>query len=191
MYTNYNNSYIPSTYAYYNSGGNSKMKNLELKITKSFSLDTICLIDGKELKRKKNQQGSFIYDINTDKDELEIKIFTINELSGKYWYIPAILLFIISFLGLLNPKYNTKGKSINFTGTIKLPNENNKLSISYNMFKKDTVALNFKGDCEVLDNETNLYYIDELILKRLKKLKIFKIIIRLLVIIILFIIIII
>ncbi|MBE6136891.1 MAG: hypothetical protein E7176_00650 [Erysipelotrichaceae bacterium] len=150
------------------------MSILNVKVVRNSSLNPVVIIDGKEIISKKNKYGNYETIIETDKEELDIEIFNIHELEGRFWFLWAILFFIISFFGILGCRYDKECKKIEFKGRIKLNQENN-LKISFNVFKLGEKAISFEGDCDVEDNDSNCYYVDDVLKNRIKLYRIIKI----------------
>ncbi len=163
------------------------MNKIRIKSICNVNLNTIFLIDGNEIKFKKNKYGNNICEYETEKDEVELNIFSIHELNGKFWFLFAFIFYIISFFGLLNPKYDKKCLDLKYKGKIKL-RPNNELTVTFKKCLANQPALTFKGDCDIEDNETNVYMQNPVLKKKLKVLRLFKIITVLLIFVVLFII---
>ncbi len=163
------------------------MNKIRIKSICNVNLNTIFLIDGNELKFKKNKYGNNICVYETEKDEVELNIISFHELNGKFWFLFALLFYIISFFGLFNPKYDKRDFDLKYKGRIKLKPEND-LIITFKTCMVNKPALAFKGDCDIENNETNMYLPNPVLKKKLKVLKLFKVLTVLLIFIVLFII---
>ena len=146
------------------------MKRLILKIASHSSIDSYFLVDGKRVKSKKDNFGKKCSTIETENDEVEIKIFDFDEMQGKLCFVSSLVFFIISIFGILDIKYKKNCRSIDCKLKVKLKNEENQLKISYNKFEDNEAAVNCEGDCEV-EVISNKYYINEVSKKRFKIMK--------------------
>lgn len=146
------------------------MKRLNLKIASHSSIDSYFLVDGKRVKSKKDNFGKKCSIIETENDEVEIKIFDFDEMQGKLWFVSSLVFFIISIFGILDIKYKKNCRSIDCKLKVKLKDENNELKISYNKFEDNGLAVNYDSDCEV-EVESNRYYINQVSKKRFKIMK--------------------
>ena len=131
------------------------MNEVNIKVTGGIKLNPIIFVDGKQLKVKKNQFGSLQATYTTDKDTIELSICKYLELSGKFWFLFAILFFIISIFGILNPFYDRKCIVIDSQHIIKLKEKNDVNIIFKNMVDQGQ-AVEIK----------NIYYVDKKVKKR-------------------------
>lgn len=151
------------------------MKNLNLKIASHSNIDAYFLVDGRRIKSKKDDFGNQCKVVETENDEVEIKIFDWNEMQGKLWYLTSFLFFIISIFGLLDIKLNKNCRSIDCKVKVKLGSQDNKLKIIYNKFEDGAEAIKYESDCEV-DIISNRYYVNKECKKRFKIMRIVKVI---------------
>ena len=155
------------------------MKKLNLKITNNTNLDAYFLINGKKPKFKKNQYGNYISVIETESDQVEIKIYEWNEYKSGLWLITSVIYFIVSIFGILDIKQDKRFRSIDCNFKIKLEDEENNLKLTYNAFKDNDIAIVHEGDCEV-EVLNNKYYIDEQSKKRYKTVRLIKLFVMIL-----------
>ncbi len=141
------------------------MKKLTLTFINSVATETAVVIDNKLLSGK-IKKGKTYYEYETEKDEVTLNIFSVHEFTGKFWWLFAFIYYVISVFGLFNPKYETKGKVFNYKANVTLT-ENTEIILAYPISKVGQKALVFKN-AEYLDNESNVYYVDEKIKKRIK-----------------------
>ncbi len=149
------------------------MNKITLSFNNSPQTEAVVLVDGNWISGK-NVKGKTIYEYQTEKSQVELNIFSLHEFSGKFWWFFALIYYLISIFGLLNPKYEKSGKVFNYKGVVNLE-ENTFIKISYPIAKVGEMALNFFEKTE-LNNESNVYYVDETIKKRVKTFKFIKII---------------
>lgn len=147
------------------------MKKLTLIISGNTSFEPNILIDNKKLKYKKNKMRNRIYQIETDKDEIDIEMYKWFEIESKYWLFTHIFFFIISFFGLFDIKENRKPYSLKYKGKIKLSEGENELKIILNPFKPNEQSFVWEGNCSVDYNDTSKYFIDEGVNEKRRKLK--------------------
>ena len=146
------------------------MKNLNLKINNNTNIDAYFLVDGKKPKFKKNEFGNYECLIETEKDEVELKVFEWNEYKSALWLVMSIVYFFISLFGIFDIKQDKRFRSIDCHFKIKLQNEENNLKLVYNGFKDGDIAIVHEGDCDI-EVLSNKYFIDTKSMKRYKIVK--------------------
>ncbi len=152
------------------------MKNMNLKILGvSNKFKPYVMIDGKIVQYKRNNFGSYEINYQTEKDEINLKIFKFLELQSKFWILWALLSFIISILGVFEPWYEKKCLVVDCNFNLKLK-EQQKIEIKFNNMAVEGRATEIKADCEVEEVE-NKYYIDKKAKTRWKILLAIKIVI--------------
>ena len=68
------------------------MNTLQLKLRNQASFRPIVKIDDKEIKLKKNEFGSMVGNYSTDKNKVNLKIYTLpHEFESKYWFLIYLL----------------------------------------------------------------------------------------------------
>lgn len=141
------------------------MNNLQLKIRKQFAFKPIVEINNKIVKLKKNEFGNLTTNYQSEKQEVEVKIYTLpNELSYKYWFLMSVLFYIVSIFGIFDLPYNKNYYSLEYKGKIKLT-ENTILDLTMEKPADNAKAISVReGNFE--DNETNVYKYDLKIKKR-------------------------
>ena len=148
------------------------MKRLELIVKGNTALNPVFAIDNQVITPKKGENRSKVYAFETEKDEVDVSIYTWYEIEGKRWLLISIIYFIISLFGLFDVKENKKMLSLKYNGKVKLVNQENVVNLTFSGIKKDSIAFKIDGDME--DNETNKYYSDDELVRRknlLKKIK--------------------
>ena len=140
------------------------MNEVNIKVTGGIKLNPVIFVDGKQLKVKKNQFGSLQATYTTDKDSIDLQIFKYLELSGKFWFLFAILFFIISVLGILNPLYDQKCIVIDCHYVVKVKEKTDVNIIFKNMVDQGQ-AVEIKTENEV-EEIKNIYYVDKKVKKR-------------------------
>ena len=88
------------------------MKKFKLFVKNAKKLNHIVLLDGKYVKPNKHEDGAYI--INTDKNFVNVQIFSVRPLQSKAWFITSPLLFLISLFGLFNLGKKDKLHSVEF-----------------------------------------------------------------------------
>lgn len=152
------------------------MRNLNIKITGvSSKFHPYMMIDGKKVKYKKNQFGFYEINYQTEKENVEMHIYKYLELQGKFWFLYALLSFIISVFGIFEPLYDKKCVVINCKFALKL-NEQNEMKIQFNNMIKEGKAVDIESNFEV-EELNNSYFVDEKAKKRWKILLAFKILV--------------
>ena len=133
-------------------------------------------VDGEFVNCKKNNFGSYEAEIQTEKDDVEITISRYFELKSKLWWLYALISFIVSIFGILEPPYDKKCISINCLFKVKLNDDNNQITIQFNTLKPNGKAaiLTTNNQFEEIKNE---YFVD----KTVKVRKIILLVIKLLV----------
>lgn len=143
--------------------GRSSMKRLHL-IVKSSSLLDFILINGENIRFRRNKDSKRIYeaDIDTDKDELKLSLDTFNPYLQSGWWIKMMFLFIISIFGIFDKRF--RQRYIYRCGfTLHLTQDSNELTI-IPCGKMDHV-LDFQGNVKV-DEIENRLEIDPRVKKR-------------------------
>lgn len=121
-------------------------------------------IDGQIVKFKKNEFGSYEASIQTEKDEIEIAFSRQLELQGKLWWLYAMISFIVSIFGILEPLYDRKCITMDCLFKIKL-DEVNDIKVKFNSLSSTgkAVELETLNEFEEIKNE---YHIDKKVKKR-------------------------
>ena len=142
------------------------MNKLNLKLINVVNLSPTILVDNKKVKPKKNQFGSYAITHETEKDEVEIKIFKYLEINGKLWFLMGMIFFIISIFGILDYRLDRKCIIIDCCLKIKL-NENTNAELKFNSFVSSGEAYTIKTDAQV-EQISNRYFVDTQAKKRVK-----------------------
>lgn len=143
------------------------MNNLQIKLRSPGSFRPIIKIDDKDIKLKKNEFGSSVGKYSTEKDKVEIKIYTLpHEFDTKYWFLLFLLYYIVSIFGIFDVRYSSNLYRLEYSGTITLQ-ENTILDLVFEKRTKDGKALSCKeGPFD--DNESNVYIYNPKTNKRIK-----------------------
>ncbi len=151
------------------------MKRLKLKIIKNLNYDPIVIVDNKLIRLKKNSYGNNIVDITSETGVVNLKIKNYHEVETVTGLVMAMIFYVISLFGIFDIRYGKKFAHINYDGNITLNKDENELTVTIFQMKDGAKALSFKGDCEVDDNESNIYVLDKKLATHLQIFKIFKI----------------
>ncbi len=146
------------------------MRSVNLNVVAPTGIDPVLAIDGQIVKTKKNKYGNSQYNFDTEKDEIEVSVFRYLELGGKLWWLMAILFFVISIFGILNPSYEKKCVQIDYRVKLKLK-DNNDITIKLNASGNDGKAGRIETVCEY-EEIANNFDIDKVAQKRRKIIKI-------------------
>lgn len=142
------------------------MNNLNFKIVGNSRMDPVCVIDGNNITLTKNKFGNLEGSFQTEKDEVQVTMFSYLELGGKFWWLMSILFFIISIFGLFNPPYDKKCLKIDYNATIKLK-DNSDIVFKINNQKHADKAILVESVCEVVEGKNNLV-VDKVVKRRLR-----------------------
>ena len=141
------------------------MKTINLKLVGiSAKFSPVVLIDDKPVSLKKNNFDAYEGSVQTEKDEVSLQIFRNLELSSKWWWLYAIISFIISIFGIFEPLYDKKCIALNCAYSLKL-SEKNDLTIRFHPIKDQTKAVDVETSCEISEL-ANLYVADKKAKKR-------------------------
>lgn len=155
------------------------MKNLNIKVVNKGPFEAYLLVDGKNQKIKKNQFGSLMASVESEKDEVEVVISEWNDYKSRTWFVTNIIFFVISVFGIFDIKTNKRFCSIDFKAKIKMDKEDNNLTFTYNRFEDGKIAIVHEGDCNI-EIFSNKYFIDTVAKRRYKIMRWIKLLIWLL-----------
>ena len=150
------------------------MNTLNLKILGAGKINPTINIDGKSVKFKKNEFGSYSTNFTTEKEQVEIVIYKYLEINGKLWFLMSILFFIISLFGLLDTRYDRKCVVVDCKFLVNLQ-EKTEMTIKVNSLTNEGKAVECTCNTE-FQEISNQYYVDKRAKKRLKILLAVKII---------------
>lgn len=121
-------------------------------------------VDGQVIKCKKNEFGSYQTQIETEKSEIEIIITRKLELRAKLWWLYALISFVVSLFGILEPFYDRKCIAIDCRFKVKINSENN-INLRFNSLKSNgkAVVIETENEFEEIKNE---YNVDKIAKKR-------------------------
>ena len=145
------------------------MKNVLIRITGNTMFHPEVFVENKKVTLKKAKDKRKGYLVQTDKDEIDVKIFSWYEIETKYGLFISILFFFISFFGLFDIKEKRRGKSLKFEGKIKLESgiDNQEIKLVLKSFKEGEKAIVCEGDYLIENNDSNKYFVDKNIEKKL------------------------
>lgn len=146
------------------------MKTLNLKIQGGLNLRPTIVIDGQMIKYKKNKEQIIEISHQTENDVVDILISNTLEINGPLWWLIQPLFYIISLLGILNPRLDKICYHISYHSKITLKDETTNLILKFNQTKDDTRAIECAGNANIEEIE-NKFSFDEQAKKRKKILK--------------------
>ena len=136
------------------------MKNINIKITGvSSKFNPYVTIDGNKVKYKKNSFGSYEINYQTENETVELAIFKFLELQGKFWFLFALISFILSLIGIFEPFYDKNCVVLDCLYKLNL-NEQNNIKLSFNNLITQSRAVEIDCDCD-FEKIKNIYYIDK------------------------------
>jgi len=154
------------------------MKDVYLNFANNSPLNSVVLIDGKKLKATKNEQGNQMYHYQTEKESVNVKIYSYTEMSSKLWYFFSILYFFISVFGIFDARPKKNGMSLKAEYNYKISEDKNFITISYNPIQLGKPAITSKSELEEMEI-TNEFFVDQLLVKRYKRAKLIRMLILL------------
>jgi len=140
------------------------MNKIRFRITDKSTIDNAILVDGKPVEFKKNKFGNFEYEHTTPNDTVNIKIYSLNELKHKLWFLMSIIFFIISGFGLLDWNFKKKYKVLEYDADIKIK-EDSFADIKIAKYASGTKAVTLTTICENTEN-ANAFKDDPILKKR-------------------------
>lgn len=151
------------------------MKTVNLKIKGIGNLKPIVAIDGKHIKFKKNEFGSYEKTIETENDKMEITIRKYLEINGRIWWLISIFQFIVSIFGLLDTMKEKFCTVIDFKMIVDLNSSTNtNLQLTIDCNKETGKAVAVESELAV-EEVVNTFYEDKKAKKRLKIMKFVKV----------------
>lgn len=150
------------------------MKEVNLKIKGIGRLNPVVQVDGKHLKFKKNEFGSYQKTIETEKDKMEIVVYRYMEINSRLWWLMSIFLFVFSIFGLLDTMKEKNCLIIDFKMDVDLKDSSScNVELSIGKQTDDGKAVEVKSDAPY-EEITNTSFVDEKAKKRLKIMKFVK-----------------
>ena len=132
-------------------------------------------IDGNILQFKKNEFDSYECQFQTDNNEIELVVTRELELKYKFWWLFAVISFIVSIFGIFEPFYDRKSIAIDARFKVKLDSQNS-IILKFNPLSTQGKAVTLEGANEPGEIE-NRFYIDKIAKKRWILLLILKILV--------------
>ena len=123
-------------------------------------------VDGRQIELKRNKNGAYCGVYRTDKAEAEVCVYKFSEVGTSFWFLWAMLFFVISCFGIFNAHYDRKCRTVGYRSVLKL-NEDNSLRLEFNRFADGQSAVMFGSDCPIGISE-NIYGVDRQAKKRYK-----------------------
>ncbi len=153
------------------------MKNIKLKIKGYGALKPVVKVDGKVIKFKKNEFGSFESNVQTEKEKVQIEIYRYLEINSRLWWLTQIFFFVISIFGILDPLKEKSCVVIDYKSELDLTTaESASVELAINTAKTDGKAIELKSECACVE-ETNEFYVDKKAKKRVKIMKAVKLLV--------------
>ena len=150
------------------------MREVNLKIKGIGRLNPVVQVDGKHLKFKKNEFGSYQKRIETEKDQMEIVVYRYMEINSRLWWLMSIFIFVVSIFGILDPMKEKNCLIIDFKVLVDLKDcQSSNIELAIGKQSEDGKAVEVKTDLPV-EEITNTSFIDEKAKKRLKIMKFVK-----------------
>lgn len=150
------------------------MKNINIKVRGASLLKPTILIDGKQVRIKKNNYGSYETEYSTEKDSMEITIYRYLEVHGRLWYLMTLIYFFISLFGLLDPVREKKCVVIDARFVVDIKDVNLctiNLAVQNPKTTGDAVTVETDLPYETL---SNVFFVDEKAKKKIKLMRILK-----------------
>lgn len=141
------------------------MKTVNIKL---FGLNSkvrpTLIINGETVRCKRSQFGSYDAVYQTDKEEAIIEVYRNLELTNRFWWIYAIISFLISVFGLLNPGYDRKCVDFQCKYIVRLK-ENNDVNVKFYALSPQGKASEIETTLECFEVK-NEYFVNKTAKKR-------------------------
>ncbi len=125
------------------------MNNITLKV-RGATKNSLIFLDDKLIKTKRDSFGNKVFKGQTSKNEISLKIYKVQELTLKNWWLYEILYFILSIFGLFDYRAKTGFYDVTYEANITLK-ENSELEMSFDrksenafQIKQTNIELNEK-----------------------------------------------
>ena len=151
------------------------MKYLTINfLSKTFTKqhNTIVYIDGQKIKSEIVKRKDDVYTYASDKDRVNVKIVSFHQADSKWFYFISIFYFLISVFGIFDIRPNKKGMAMVCEFDVAMQ-ESGEIKLCYNKFLPGTPALKIDTDLDIKVIE-NKFFIDEVVVKRVKTAKYIK-----------------
>lgn len=151
------------------------MNNVNLKFVNCSNLKPSIEVDGNSLKLKKDNFGALTTEYATNSSQIKIEINKYYDVLGPWWFLTHIFFFIISVFGILDIRPDKKCISLKTTFIINVQ-ENSKVKFVFKTRKNGEKAIEATCEnCEVVQEDGNVYYVEEQAKSRYKVLRITKV----------------
>lgn len=153
------------------------MKNIKIKISRSYGNLPEIVIDGKVRQAKKNKyEGGYDVIHQTDKDKLEIGLYKYQEINGRLWFLVYLFYFIISVFGIFDLPFGRKIISLEckFIIDVSSLGDNSTIDIVMISNGKEGKVAQLATKCEY-EEVVNQCFIDAKAKRRIKIYRIFKV----------------
>ena len=127
------------------------MNNITLKV-RGTPKNSLIFLDDKLIKTKKDSFGNKMFKGQTSKNEISLKIYKVQELTLKNWWLYEILYFILSIFGLFDYRAKTGFYDVTYEANIKL-NEDTQLELNFD--RKTENAFTVKATNTELNEKEN------------------------------------
>lgn len=152
------------------------MKGINLQFVNNLPYGSRLFADGKEIRVKRNSRGTSEVFVETDKETAEIQVKNLFEgqLPFWKWFLITFTCWIISVFGIFDSVSNNKGRTVDVNFNVK-PEENAFVKIKFNLYKKDTPAMQIVETNTEVNEVSNIYKIDKQAQKRSRFYKVWRI----------------
>ncbi|MBQ9485324.1 MAG: hypothetical protein IJU83_00640 [Clostridia bacterium] len=152
------------------------MKSVKFSFVNNLPYGSAVFADGKEIKVNKLKNGRSEALVETEKEEVEIRIT--NPFDGQLpflrWLIRTAICWLISVFGIFDRVENRSCRVADVKLNVKTA-ENVCLTMKFNLYRKDSPVVQITGDNVDFTEINNVYYVDEKAKKRVKFYKIWRI----------------
>ena len=141
------------------------MKTVNIKLSGlNPKMRPILVVNGETVQCKKNEFGSYDAVYQTDKEEAIIEVYRNLELTNRLWWLYAIISFLISVFGLLNPWYDRKCIDLQCKYIVRLK-EKNDVNIKFYALSTQGKASEIETALECFEVK-NEYFVNKTAKKR-------------------------
>lgn len=126
------------------------MNNISLKI-RGLPKNTYVFLDDKLIKHKKDSFANKIFNCQTEKAQISLKVYKVQDLTLKHWWLNEIVYFIFSLFGLLD--FRGKGNFYEICYEAMLPLcENTEIQLNFDRKGEKAIVVS-KSNIEIEEKE--------------------------------------